>query len=282
MKAGGRSVPQVAKELLYAYDPDMLAELEQKVKSENRGMSPHVIEQKIKEKHDAILRNAARVFTGELNGYIENVRRVHEQVIDHINPDKLINVGWDEENKKTAEGVISDFTTWLEENRDEITALQIFFDQPYRLRELTYAMIKELNDKLKADKPALAPLHVWHAYEVLEKTGGSPRNELVALVSLIRKVCRMDNELTPYDKTVDRNFQAWIMNRHKGNAPKFNDEQMEWLRMIRDHIAGSFHLGREDLDYAPFDAKGGVGKLWQLFGGDTEKLIEELNKVLVA
>lgn len=281
-KSGGKSIPQIAKELLQAYDPDVLAEMEQKVKSENPGASPVFVEEKIREKHDTILGNAAKVFTGKLNQYIENVRKVQEQVIDHINPDKLLHVGWDAENQKMAEGLINDFTKWLKENKDEITALQIFYNQPYRLRELTYAMIKDLNDKLKADKPALAPLHVWHAFEQLEKTNGSPRNELVALVSLIRKACRMDDELTAYDKTVDRNFQTWVMNRHKGNAPKFNDDQMEWLRMIKEHISGSFHLDRDDLDYAPFDANGGVGKMWQLFGNEMDGLIKELNEVLVA
>ena len=67
-------------------------------------------------------------------------------------------------------------------------------------------MIKEVFEKLRLEKPALAPLRIWKAYEQMEKASGSPKNELVALVSLIRKVSGLDATLTAYDKTVDKNF----------------------------------------------------------------------------
>jgi hypothetical protein len=38
-------------------------------------------------------------------------------------------------------------------------------------------------EKLQNDKPSLAPLNVWRAYEALEQCNGSPRNELTAIVS---------------------------------------------------------------------------------------------------
>jgi len=62
----------------------------------------------------------------------------------------------------------------------------------------------------------------------------------------------------------------------------FNKEQMEWLYMIRDHIATSFHIEKDDFDLAPFGERGGLGKLHELFGDETDKLLEELNEVLVA
>jgi type I restriction enzyme, R subunit len=31
--------------------------------------------------------------------------------------------------------------------------------------------------------------------------------------------------------------------------------------MIRDHIANSYHIERDDLELAPFDGKGGLGKM---------------------
>lgn len=38
----------------------------------------------------------------------------------------------------------------------------------------------------------------------------------------------------------------------------------------------------EDLDYTHFDAQGGRGRMYQLFGDEMKKIIEELNEVLVA
>jgi type I restriction enzyme R subunit len=52
------------------------------------------------------------------------------------------------------------------------------------------------------------------------------------------------------------------------------------LRMIRDHIVSSFHLDRDDLGLAPFDAKGGLGRMHQLFGDQTDKVIGEMNEAL--
>lgn len=82
--------------------------------------------------------------------------------------------------------LVNDFTAWLQAHRDEITALQIFYNQPYRRRELTFSMIKEVLEKLKADKPALAPLRIWNAYEQIDASAlsaqhSSPKNELIAL-----------------------------------------------------------------------------------------------------
>src|SRR5690606_22984975 len=101
-----------------------------------------------------------------------NVRKLHAQVIDHINPDKLLSVGWDKDNTVKAQTLIQDFTAWIEGHKDEIIALQIFYGQPYRRRELTYKMIKEVYEKLKTEKPLLAPLHVWRAHEQLGQSNG--------------------------------------------------------------------------------------------------------------
>ena len=57
---------------------------------------------------------------------------------------------------------------------------------------------------------------------------------------------------------------------------------MDWLRMIREHIATSFHLEREDLDMAPFDSKGGMGQMYKLFGEHMDDVIDEMNEALAA
>nr|CBH37365.1 hypothetical protein BSM_08420 [uncultured archaeon] len=51
--------------------------------------------------------------------------------------------------------------------------------------------------------------------------------------------------------------------------------------MIKEHIATSFHIDLDDLDYTPFDAYGGRGKMWQLFGDGMDTVISEMNAALV-
>jgi len=279
--AGGKSVSFVVKELLNAFNPDVLEDLEARVVTDNPGAAPLDVEVIFKAECEKLQNEAARVFTGELNTYIENVRRAHEQRIDLTNIDELVNVGWDKENKEKADEIVQNFAAWMSAHKDELIALQIFYNQPYRRRELTYVMIKEVLERLVSDKPALGPLVVWRAYEALSLCNGSPRNELTAIVSLLRKVCGMDAVLTSYDKTVDKNFQEWVFRKQAG-AMKFNEEQMQWLRMIKDYVTNSFHIEKDDFDLNPFNAQGGLGKMWQLFGEETEGIIEELNEVLAA
>jgi len=280
-KTNGKTIGEVTKGLLFAYDPDRLEDIRTNIIAANPGASPTEINALFTTQHAQVLENAAGVFTGELNSYIENVRRAHEQIIDDLNRDTLENAGWDADIEGKATALIKDFTEWLQAHKEEIVSLHIFYDQPYRRREITYSMIKDLVEQLKLDKPVLAPLHVWRAYERLEKVTGQPKNELIALVSLVRKVCGADTTLTSFDKTVDKNFQDWIFKKQAGPL-KYTEEQVQWLRMIKDYIASSFHVDKDDFELDPFNKQGGLGKMWQLFGEETDAIINELNESLVA
>lgn len=280
-RAKGKSINIIIKDLLNAYNSDII---EKTARDKYRiGEENEPNDEQLKETQNLLKEEAASSFNGEFNTYIESLRKSLEQIIDTINADTILFVGWDKEQKIQAKNIIKDFKEFIENKKDEIEALQIFYSQPYRRKELTYKMIDDLLTIIKSDKPYLAPFFVWEAYDKIEKIKYSkPEKELVALVSLIRKVMGIDKYLTPYNIMVDKNFQKWVMDRHKGNAPKFNDEQMQWLRMIKEHISTSFHLEKNDLDYVPFDAKGGLSKLYQVFGKETENIISELNEVLVA
>ena len=267
--------------MLTAYNSDTLEDLRLKVERENPDAAPDEKAGKLKAITAALQNQAASTFTGDLNIYIENVRKAHEQIIDTINIDTITGAGWEKDNKDKARNLVESFADWITRHKDEITALQIFYDQPYRRLDLTFKMIKELADTIVADKPTLAPLGVWRAYELLESVSGQPKNELVALVSLIRKVVGIDSMLTSYDKTVDKNFQEWVFKKQAGPL-KFTEEQMQWLRMLKDHIAASVSVTVDDLDYTPFIEDGGKGKMWQLFGNETENIIKELNEALAA
>ena len=57
---------------------------------------------------------------------------------------------------------------------------------------------------------------------------------------------------------------------------------MNWLRMIKEYVANSFHVDKEDFELDPFNKQGGLGRFYQLFKEDYEKILEELNEVLAA
>ena len=316
-EAEGQSINHVVKELLNAYDPDTIETEKSKVGKEMIGAAPAEIEKEISKRHQAIIENAVNVFNNpELRNFIVDVRKKYDQTIDTINQDEISNIGWVKDQEAAAELTISNFTAWIEAHKDEITALQIFYGQPYQRRELTYKMINDLYEKITIEQPLLAPMHVWRAYEQMNFSQRDPvtlslskglennvslslskglennvslslsktsaKNELIALVSLIRRVSGIDSTLTGFDKTVDKNFQTWVFKKQAGTTTKFTEEQMQWLRMIKDYVANSFHLEKEDFELDPFNKNGGLGKMWQLFGEKTEEIINELNEVLAA
>ena len=62
----------------------------------------------------------------------------------------------------------------------------------------------------------------------------------------------------------------------------FTEEQMEWLRLVKDHIAVSLSIEPEDLELNPFDRKGGLGRFYEVFGEGYQKILDEMNIELVA
>ncbi|CAI2717521.1 type I restriction endonuclease subunit R [Nitrospina watsonii] len=278
-KAGGLELSDIINRLLSAIDPDRVESKACEIAELPEGSDPG--EQNRTKAQEQLVGEAARVFNGELIELIDTIRRDKEQTIDHETLDTVLTAEWAGDAVENAKAMVQDFQEYLEANRDKIEALTIFYLQPHRRQEVTYDMIRQVMEKLKNDKPKLAPLRVWQAYAQLDEyQGDQPINELTALVALIRRACGIDSKVSPYADTVRRNFQNWIMNRHSGGGEKFNEDQMAWLRMIRDHVISSFHVEREDLDRTPFDSKGGMGKMYQLFGDKMDSLIEELNKAL--
>ena len=184
---------------------------------------------------------------------------------------------------ENARKIAQEFEDYLKNNRDKIEALIIFYTQPARRSEVTHAMIKDVLAKLREDRPLLAPLVVWRAYAHLDDyKGAQPVNDLTALVALIRRACGLDDSLTRHSDRVRRSFQTWILNRHAGAGEKFSEQQMDWLRMIRDHLETSFTIERDDFEMAPFDAHGGLGKMHVLFGDRMDDIMSEMNKALAA
>ena len=278
-KAGGLPLNEIAKKLLRAYDPDVINAQATALKEKEQLPSMDLA---IAQVQDALIMEAVRPFSGEFSALVENIRRVHEQLIDSTNLDKVIRSEWSGISRDKAEEDVRQFTEYIMAHKDELQAISFFYKQPYQRRILTQKIVKELLQHLKSNKPKLAPLNVWKAYEQLETVKGAPINELTALVALVRRVTGADETLTTFNASVNKNFQDWIFKQNAGQANRYSPEHIDWLRMIKDHIASSFDMHEDDLDFAPFDAKGGVLKMKKLFGKEMNTIINELNAALVA
>jgi type I restriction enzyme R subunit len=280
-KAGGIPLLTIVGELFNAIDGDRVEQKALEIVSQPAGTDPG--ESARDQAQKELVSQVANVFNGDLIDLIDSIRRDKEQTIVHDDLDNIVTAEWAGETTDNAKALVEEFADYLQGQADNIDALSIYFHTPARRSEVTYPQIKALLEQLRQERPKLAPLRVWQAYAHLDNyKGENPLSELTALVALIRRVCGIDPEIRTFGSTVRKNFQDWIMKYHAGGSDKFNEQQMAWLHLIRDHVASSFHVEPDDLDMAPFDAQGGLGRMYQLFGERMEWVMDELNRELVA
>lgn len=284
----GKSLGGLTSDLVNAINPDkhvelacaQIAEEETCLRREERGRQEPTEEQ-IQQAAKNLIKNAVKpLYNPELRNLLIEIKKKNEQTIDHVSQDQVIEAGFSAEALEKAKGMIESFKQFIEENRDEITALQILYSRPYKSR-LRFEDIKELADTIKKPPHHWTEDNLWAAYAALEKSkvrGASGPHILTDLVSLVRFALDQENELVPFPEKVDANFKAWLAQQGK----KFTDEKLHWLEMIKDHIAGNLSIETDDFEYAPFSQEGGIGKVYQLFGDELNETLSELNKRLVA
>jgi type I restriction enzyme, R subunit len=250
---------------------------------------------------EALIQNAVRPFSDPaLRTLVLQLRQKADQIIDIVTKDALISATFAEGSDRAKE-LVQSFEAFIQQHKDEITALQILYSRPTRA-PLKFEDVKALADALHAPPHLIDESALWQAYAAIKKDrvkGASQRRLLTDLVSLVRFAMHQENELVPYPERVQANFKAWLAQsgqstpagqptqpRHSGEGRNpgipFTPEQIHWLEMIRDHIAANLGIEIDDFEYAPFNTEGGLGRVHQLFGAGLPKVIDELNRELVA
>lgn len=112
--------------------------------------------------------------------------------------------------------------------------------------------------------------------------GSNLKRQLTDIIALVKFALGQDQELKPFSEQVDGRFKQWIFRHNAQRKTAFTPEQTEWLRLIKEHIAASYAIDRDDFDYSPFADKGGLQKAWGLFGKELDEVMSEMNKELVA
>ena len=273
----GECAGLVAERLLDAYDDEAIF-----AKAEPSYAGEEPTEGQVSKARESLVTEAVAPFQKpEVRDFIENVRRSHDQIIDNVNIDVVQFAGFDSQQEENADRVISTFRQFIEENKDEIIALRIVYDQRYKDRPMAIEGLKDLYEKLKARGVTVERLWDCYAIRKPDKVKRGTVAQLADLVSIIRFEMGYADNLAPFADRVNYNFMQWTLRRNAG-AVHFTDEQMEWLRLVKDHIAVSLSIEPSDLDFNPFDSKGGLGRFYEIFGANYAAILSELNIELVA
>ena len=218
----------------------------------------------------------------ELRQKLADIRRSYEQVIDKATRDRVISGEFSVDAADRARSQVESWKQFIEDNRDEITALEVLYSQPYG-RGLTYDDIKELVNAIGRPPHRWTPDILWQAYETLDKSKVRASGHRVAtdLVSLVRYTLGNTDELVAYPDLVNERFQVWL-NQQRASGTNFTADQLAYLDLIKARIASSLAIAPTDLQHPPFSAHGGLGKARQLFGDDLNSLLDDLTEVLAA
>ena len=276
----GLPLQTLVSDLVNAADPDAALDAALDAAQQATGQDDPP-ESAVAEARQRLLEDAARPFASnpDLRQRLTDIHRSYEQTIDTVSADSLLEAGFSDDQANT---IVRSFREFIEENRDEITALQVLYERPYRQR-LSYADIKALADALKSPPRSWTTERLWEAYRQLDRSRvrGSGQRTLADVVAVVRYAIGGVDQLAPFADGVRERFEGWLaMQQTAGRA--FTQEQVRWLEDIRDHIAGSVSMELSAFQYAPFNQQGGLGRAYDLFGEGLPEIIEELNVGLVA
>lgn len=208
----GTSARDLANNLLNAFDEDVIAE-----KAKSLIMSDVPTQQDLEKAQKELLNEATKPFYNPDNrNFIENIRRSHDQVIDTVNLDSVVYAGFDSQREENADKVITTFREFIEENKDEIIALRIIYNENYKDRPMVIEQLKSLYEKLK--KKNITVERLWDCYYIkfTNKVKRGTVAQLTDLISIIRFEIGATDELTSFADRVNANFKEWTFRKNAG------------------------------------------------------------------
>jgi len=185
---------------------------------------------------------------------------------DTVTSEYLVRDGLGREHKP--EDYLQLFARFVRDNPSHIDAIRILLDRP---KDWSTVALSELRAKLTA-----APEHF--TVDLLRKAHQVRHHKaLVDIISMVKHAADEQEPLLTAAERVQRAFDKISAGR------TFTPDQEKWLGRIREHLVANLTIGREDFDNVPIlNNAGGWGSASRAFGGELDKLVEELNAAMAA
>src|SRR5438874_161304 len=208
--SGGKTLSNIARDLLDAIDPD---------KIESLGGTTSVSSQEF------IKTAVAPIATNpDLRNKILAIQRAADQTIDTVSQDKLLFAGADAKTTEAARDTIRSFRDYIEQHKAEIEAVQILYSRPFKKR-LTEESLRELEAKLKPEFGPQPVPTIWRAFEGRDGALRRPRSQthrFTDLVSLVRTAIEPATPLEPFEEHVRQRFDEWLREKDTSVSQPLN------------------------------------------------------------
>ncbi|HIJ02658.1 TPA: restriction endonuclease subunit R, partial [Candidatus Woesearchaeota archaeon] len=209
---------------------------------------------------------------------LPEIKEETEQIIDDVSIDIVEVAGYSPIAKEKAKATIKSFRAFIEENKEELTAIQVFYNNG----NLHWNDLKEMADKIMSSPYNLTTSKLWQAYHQIDDgkvRGRSKKEQIADFISLLKYELEKIEVLEPYQDSVDKRFSNWLSKKITSGI-HFTQEQLNWLEKIKQHFADSIEITPDDFEDTPFVQLGGLGKAYSVFGEQFNSLLQELNAEL--
>lgn len=270
-EVAGGSLRDVIRGIVDAVDPDNQAAALSAVPDEEREAAMAALIE------SAITPLAANP---DLRARILELRRAHDQVIDEVTVDELVDA-YGVVDAGRARSIVESWREYLREHRSEISAIQVLMEA--KTHRVPFASIEELAERIKRPPHNWTVDLIWNAYAAVQVERVKPNDHarLTDLVSLLRYELGEDSDLVPYADLIRTRYDDWL-GRQALTGTVFTGAQRWWLDRMADVIANSAGLTDADLELAPFSERGGPEGAVRDLGAGAGALIEALNAELTA
>lgn len=268
---------QITQQLMKVNDPDVLHEVVENAPLSQSGQKDEGLA--IRNFLDELLKPIQS--NPELRQRILDIKKSHELIIDENSRDVLLDAKGIVDTSK-AKNIVESWKQYVEENKNEITAIQLIYSQPKGLK-ITFKELKELAEIIKRPHPTWTIDVIWNAYLALEpkKVRKSVIHTTTDLVSLLRYTFGQMNELIPYSEIVETKYANWLL-QQENRGTKFTEKQKWWLDKIKEAIIQGAQFNDKDLELSPFTERGGTAGVLAELGDSVKELIESLNMELAS
>lgn len=161
------------------------------------------------------------------------------------------------------EDYIESFKKFIDDNKNEIAALEIICTKPADLDRKSLKELKLLLDSKGFNETKLNT--AWRTKNMVDTSAD--------IIAYIRTLA-LDTELVPPQQRVKN-----AVNKIKASR-SWNKTQLKWIERFEKQLLAETILTRQDLDLQPFVNEGGFKRLNAIFDEELEPLIVQLNEYL--
>ncbi|NER38552.1 MAG: DEAD/DEAH box helicase family protein [Oscillatoria sp. SIO1A7] len=167
---------------------------------------------------------------------------------------------------KKPEDYLEGFYRFVRENGDRIEAIRILQERP---EDWSVQALEELRQVLQENQ--------FSEEQVRRATQLVHNKAWVDIISAVKRAARPEEPIYTAQERVNQALARVMAGK------QFNEEQLQWLGYIREHLVQNLTLEMDDFEDAPiFELHGGLGKAKKVFPGELEALIAEINREIAA